>query len=176
MGKPIFFLPPFTSEVVNSIAGKELPWQEATLENFTVQYQPPEHRPDVVKQIMDPMWRDDYLGAQCIVPQEGSTVRGIIYDVDDEALARITGYNFHGEWMELVPYQIQTPEGVVVAIYTEVAKDRTTLRDIPEGRFEGDRMEIHRTKLALTAERFRLAKEQEQAQKEGTANKLQEKK
>lgn len=174
MGKPIFFLPPFTNEVINSIAGKALPWQEAELNNFTLQYQPPEHRPDVVKQIMNSMWRDDYLGAQCIVPREGGSVRGIIYDVDDEALARIADYNFHGDWMELVPYRIQTHEGGVT-IYTEVVKDRTTLRDIPDGRFEGDRMEIHRTKLALTAERFRLAKEQEQAQKEG-ATKLQEKK
>lgn len=177
MAKPIFFLPPFTKEVVNSIAGKALPWQEAELNNFKVQYQPPEHRPDDVKRIMDPQWRSRYLGARCIVPEEGSTVRGIIYDADDKALARIAEYNFHGDWMELVSHRIQTPEGVVATVYTEVVKDRTTLRDIPEGYFGGARGEIHNVRLALSAERYRLTKEREQAaQKEGTANKLQEKK
>lgn len=172
MGTPVFLTAPFHNEVVDVIAGKNVPFQVAELENFTLKYQSPHERPALVKQAMSRAWGAEYPGARCIVPGKGK-VRGIIYNFDDEALKRLADFNFHGLWMRMREIPVKTKvlqedgseKVVTVSIFTETVIDESTLHDIPEGLFEGDQMGILEARMALSALRYQKERE-EKAQKE----------
>ncbi len=173
MGTPIFLLAPFHNEIVSAVAGKDVPFQVAELGNFTLKYQPPHLRPPLVKKAMSKVWGAEYPGARCIVPEKGSSVRGIIYDFDKEALERLADFNFHGVWMNLREVPVRTKvmkedgseKEVAVSLFVETVIDENTLHDIPEGLFEGDHMRILEARMAISAQIYQTEREQ-RAQKE----------